>query len=523
MFIQSTFRVAGGLGRHLLEGRGNEQIVVRYDLFREAPTDPVLALRYFAALTDASPQTKRHFFQAIISPEVALEPIQVARICAAIEAEFGVQPGHPMIAVEHWKGDRPAHLHLVYPIVHPSSGRAIKSHENRVKDHIVARTMELEFGHPIVPAQKPDLNDIVLNRLEQRDIDVARFRDALENTAGPPTALRIAKADLQQASRLKVDAKKIASCVCACWDRAPDLRLFKTMIEANGFALAAGNKTVQLIEPDAGGAFDLARVLRADASREKRKRRIKQADLAAAFGPLESVDDVRDRLLAKALAAAQKETGFERKMLAAETRLDQSVDGMALDGPLPAPINLQPLTKTTLKVRREAIFAEQRERDALRRHRVDRAFKFAQWFDCPAAKKVAFMAAVLGVTLAGGGLTLAVVAGCVAVTQVPTRERARGLAMLAKLQRQADWAATRARLDDLRRTVEQSSMFPEEMRTLARSSTIDELLATLKPPDGKDGKGAGAAQPETEGVCKKKERSSLETSLARSRSDGYER
>ncbi len=480
MIVKSSFRRAGGLGRHLLRGEGNEEIVVRHDLFRNAPDDPMQALRYFAALTDASPRTGRHFCHVVVSPSEALDGKQLARVRSTIEREFGICDDHPCILVEHKKGDRPQHFHFVYPVVHPTIGRAIKSHDYRLKDHCAARALELEFGHEITLSDWDHRNETVAKHLRQQGIDTARLRAVMQDSRQSSNAHRIANKDLQQASRLHIEPRDIGGRVSECFEAAPDLKSFKANLEAQGFRLAMGQKTVQVVEGEMGGYFDLARLLRNAARAEGKKRSIKQDELVDAFGPLDDLDDVRVHILNIRLQQLEGEVEIEQELLQREA----DVDG---DEPCEARVT-KPSNKTsatigdnaTWKARHQAILAEQRMRDEIRRRRVDRAFKFAEWFDCHEARQIAYLAAACGVLLAGGGLGLAVVAGCIAVSQVPTRERARTLAYHERLIRIEEWSTTRRKLYDLKREVERSKKFPPEMRRRAEAYSVENMIEELR-------------------------------------------
>ncbi len=491
--------MAGGLGVHLLHGKGNEDIVVRSDLCRNAPDDPMLALRYFASLTDASARTKRHFCHVVVSPSEALDETQLIRVRSTIEREFCIGDDHPCIVVQHDKGDRPRHFHFVYPVVHPSSGLAIKSHEHRLKDHCAARSLELDFGHEITLSAWPRRNETVAKRLRPQGIDTTRMRAAMQASSPSPLVHRIANKDLQQASRLRIEPRDIGGRVSECFDAAPDLKSFKANLEAQGFRLAMGKKTVQVVEGEMGGYFDLARLLRNAARAEGKKRSIKQDQLVDAFGPLDDLDDVRAHILSVRLQQLEGEVEIEQKLLQREIDLDG--DQLSEARVTKPSMKTSPTIgdDATWKARREAILTEQQMRDEIRRRRVDRAFKFAEWFDCHEARQIAYLAAACGVLLAGGGLGLAVVAGCIAVSQVPTRERARTLAYHERLIRTEEWSTTRRKLYDLKREVERLKKFPPEMRRRAEAYSLENMIEELRAYRG-DGETKGAIVKETRSV-----------------------
>ncbi len=101
----------------------------------------------------------------------------------------------------------------------------------------------------------------------------------------------------------------------------------------------------------------------------------------------------------------------------------------------------------TLRARREAIQALYHERDAVRRRRVDRAFRAAKLLDVPELRRLAAALAVAGVLMTGGTLALALAAGVVAAGLLPTRASARAVAAAARSERAGDAARRRSETD----------------------------------------------------------------------------
>ena len=153
------------------------------------------------------------------------------------------------------------------------------------------------------------------------------------------------------------------------------------------------------------------------------------------------------------------------------------------------------------KARREAIQALYRERDAVRRRRVDRAFRAARVFATPAMRRLAFGLAAAGVLMTGGGLAMAMAGGLYAAHLVPSRARARSLAAAAQHDRRADAAARRAALDAAYRSTrdEQRKSTGHVRFSFDQVATQDRLLAgfyadaLLRASDG-DKSATGAAK-----------------------------
>jgi hypothetical protein len=150
MIVQSSFRQAGGLSSHLLRTDSNESVRLLESLCRNAPLDVRHALRAFAAISATNLRVKNAFVHIVIAPEVELVDGQRERILDLIDEAYEIRRDHPRIMVAHEKGARAVHYHVVFPLVHPETGRAIKSGKNHVHDELVARVL----ASPMEPTGK---------------------------------------------------------------------------------------------------------------------------------------------------------------------------------------------------------------------------------------------------------------------------------------------------------------------------------------------------------------------------------
>jgi hypothetical protein len=446
MIIRTEFIQLGGQAAHLSRTDTNKQVVVRYDLARLAPHGLLEATRAFAAITRSNPRTVRDLIHTKISPAHPLTDAELTRTLDMIEAELGIPKTMPRIVVEHDKGDRARHFHIIWPVVDPDTGRAIKSNENYFKDELVSRRLELAFGEAVTPG--PRQLDVV-EELRRRDrSDEAEVLSAL----GPVDAgARLGGRTRQQAARLGVNLNAFAETVHKCWvDSKGDHRRFGAALERQGLRIANGDNAILVLDDATGFPAPLARLLRQVGKDKRAPIHIKERDLQIAFGDAAEYSAARDAGLAEALAKANKGVETELERMAAEAAMDGEID-------LAKRLNRARLRKKErrraelrqpLKARRRQIADQYRRRDRIRRARVGRAFRAAKWAASPAIRNLAFLAGAGAMALAGGGLGLALVAVAVAVAMLPSFERARALAALARHEQGRDVAHKQKECDD---------------------------------------------------------------------------
>jgi hypothetical protein len=162
--------------------------------------------------------------------------------------------------------------------------------------------------------------------------------------------------------------------------------------------------------------------------------------VSAAYPQAEPFELVRDRSL---------QATFELATRKAEAEWDSSIAEAAADGEVDVARRLREQRELaaqerrvafsrSLEKRRQAIRAARKEARDLRTRRLQRAFKLAGIAENKLLRRVVLYAAGLGIILAGGGLGLALIGAGFAVAALPSRERARALALQSRLDNQRD-------------------------------------------------------------------------------------
>lgn len=445
MMERSEFIRLGGQAAHLLRADTNRRVVIRTDLARDAPDDLVDMTRFFAAIARTNPHTERDLLHIKISPARPLSDAQLARALEVIEDEFGITVTTPRGVVEHHKGRRPPHFHVLYPLVDPATGRAIRSNDNFLKDELVSRVLELEFGETIVPGPRIAA---VVEELDRRGQTMQA--EALKPHLTVPGGARFGNETRQQAERLGVDLHKFAESVAGCWKEAPDNgAAFVDSLARREMRLAKGRRAVLVVDDRTGFNAPLARLLRQVTKARGEEIEIGDAQLRDLLPELPDLVEARDAGLDKAATDARLALEREIARFSAEAVADrQKKLAQRLKRARDAERALRrEVVRRTLKERRAEILVLYRRRDRIRRARVGRAFIAARWAATPAVRKLAFVAAAGSMALAGGGLGVALVAGGLAVALLPNFEHARALAACAAVARAQDLAEQRDMMD----------------------------------------------------------------------------
>ena len=433
----------------------NESVVLETTFFRATPDNIEEALGMFAVISAANVRTRRHFMHVRISPDHPLTQDEVGITLGHIEDEFRIANGHPRIVVKHKKkGKRADHFHVVWPIVNPTTGRAIASDENYLKDETVSRTLEVKFGERIIAGPR---HEAVRTILEKRGIAAGNLDAPL-----PARGARFGGDLRQQAERLGVDIDAIGKRVYAAWRTQCDPEQFIRGVAKHGLGLAMGDRRIVVVDLATGLALPLARTLRAmSRAAGDDGLNVTEPQLRRSFPGLAPYRNVRESGLGDTLNAEARKADREFDRLAVEAKIDGQMRFARRLRELRAAQRAKDRAefRKTLDARRKAIRAEIAVRQKLRALRVRRAFLIARIVDRPSVRKIVFRAAAAGWVLAGGGLGAALVVGGIALLTLPTRERARAAAFAATIERRSDWserirrlreafAATRDELDN---------------------------------------------------------------------------
>lgn len=398
---------------HLLSTSNNKRVVEHHDLDRGCPGDLRQFLAFASALTAAHPRAKITLAHFKISPSLPLTRKQLLRTIVRIKWENGISRGHPMRLIEHDKGDRPPHFHLLFSAVDPVAGRVLSSKDNYARDELVSRRLEIAFGEKITPGPRVQRNAADL--LARGDLGEAGILAGYE----PVRRRGLDKeADRQQAARTKLPLAEFRSRLLSAVEKGVRFRSLPRALTAHGFSIAIGNRreTLMAVHDEAGMALPfLGSVAMASDGR---------MELA-----LEAIEELRRD--AASLPQARRE-GAARTLKRAYRDLDREIDRgrfeAAIDGDIDdvfsrmwrvrkkAETNNESAKRLQSQAAlRRATVAAKREAARVRQIRIDRVFRTARVMHSRQARRIAFAMAAGGMLLTGAGLSVALGAGVVAM------------------------------------------------------------------------------------------------------------
>lgn len=238
MMIKATrIRASAGaldLARHLTEGDENEKItLIRGTVagLHDAVEDAKRFNRLYAL---------RHF---IISPQLELTREQFEKAAKALGDEFGFD--HLMaLTVEHRKSRAdpsvsPLHWHLVVAETNAITGHVLSSSFSHPRHEKVARILELEFGHPIVPGAHDAAVLAALHGTGRTDL-ADRLSESLGRGPKPVAAYSVEAH--QTGKRNGVDLAVARQNIRAAWANSANGEEFRSQIATHGLELAMGDK-----------------------------------------------------------------------------------------------------------------------------------------------------------------------------------------------------------------------------------------------------------------------------------------
>ena len=476
MIIITTPRRIGELGRHLgRTGRGsNKQVIIRDDLIRDAPADTTLALRMMAALARRNRRVTRDIVHLKIAPKLPLGPEALERVLAVFEEEYGISVDVPRHVVEHHKGDRAPHFHVNYAMISPESGKALRFVRSAERDEMIARRLELELGEGLTPSLRVER---VAQMLRERGL--SEFAEIAATGPVAQKGLGRSKAEHQQADRLQADPDLLDARLLEAWRRSGgDIRKLPAELEKLGFRLAAGDKRVAgvpmvlLIDTETVHAGSLTRDLNRVRKAAGETMRIREPAMGAAVGELKPEKEVKAQLRRTAPQRADEALlgEFDRlieEMDAAGER-EEAAKAKVGRGRLAARLSAE--ESQTLKARQSDVRSRYRQRNRIRRARVNRSFVAAELFGSRKLRKVAFLLVSVGVLAVGGGLFTALAASGVAVGLLPSFTSAK------RRRAEADQAAAVDRTAMAKELRAETQRFFRE-RAVARRSGEEKELA----------------------------------------------
>lgn len=422
--------------QHLARTDTNKRVEVVAAAGRANINDIDLDLGLFEEISLTNRRVKRTLIHVRIAPEKPVSDAQLLHLLELNEKIHGIPSDQPRVVVRHSKGDRADHFHVLWPTVR-ADGLSVRSHGNYLRDEIISREAELVLGERFIPGPRMPM---VIAHFRQSGRD--QEADTLEQAPKRDRRSRLGDKAYNMAARSETDIASFQANVLVAWQEHHAGQDFAEALGRRGLRLALGDGTkrrrsiVLVVEDATGFHASLRRTINA-AAKARRLPLYVTSDQVPASAGLPALESAREAGFKDALKLAVDGHLKEKKLLVAERDEDRD------PGPVEAreTTSLPPVEftfKQTLKARRGAIKEHYRARDQLRQQRVDRAFAAAGIFGDRRLRRIVFAAAAAGVLLSGGGLGLALIAGGVARTLLPSRERARALAKAARIERQRD-------------------------------------------------------------------------------------
>jgi hypothetical protein len=449
VIIRSEYRQVGGLAAHLTSTEKNRLVRVEVELLRDCPTDIADTLALFVIFASTNARCRRDLLHLKISPGARISDLQLAQVLTVIEEEHGIPTTTPRHIVRHSKGDRADHFHACYAMVDPTTGRALDSSANYLKDEIASRRLELMFGERIVSGPR-DQQVVEILRARGSEDDARRISEASRKVE---RGVRLTDGDQRQAARLKMDERSLKRFVNDVWTAFNNQSDFIEALTAHGLGLAQGDRAVMVVDSETSFAKPLHRTINAAAKAAGCDVRMRAADTAILFPDLPTLAERKRALGDQAVVQAEADVGRELQRLRHEAAIDDDKDEVAAANEREAQLEAerqerQRQFRDTLQERRRLIRAAHEERRKLRKRRVDRAFKLSGITGTKILRRAVFLAVTYGVLLAGGGLGWALIFAGVARAALPDRELARALAYEASRQNDADFQQVKVKLDD---------------------------------------------------------------------------
>jgi hypothetical protein len=218
------------LASHLL--RRDENEVARVIEIRGVATaDLHRALDRMQAATALTADGRKGLYHASIDPDKreAMTPAQWGRSVEVLEQKLGLE-GQPRAVVYHVKrgedGEAREHVHVVWQRTDIDTRTLREDSFTRRKQQAAAIALEKEFGHTLAPRQS--------NRQS------------------------LTKDERQQAKRTGIKAEDVKADLTAAWQATRSGQAFQTVLEAQGYVLAQGERGLVAIDA-MGGAHSVAR------------------------------------------------------------------------------------------------------------------------------------------------------------------------------------------------------------------------------------------------------------------------
>lgn len=445
MILEARARKVGKLADHLARiGRdANKRVAVRAAFVRNCPVDITETLRLCAAFSRTVSGVSRDFVHLKISPNHELSDEELDATLAAYESEYGIPLTTPRHVTQHWKGDRPSHFHVIYGMVDPKSGKALRLWKSFERDEAIARSLEVRFGEPITASTRAErVAELLLERGEHAAADAVLAGARAERHRNAD------KAERAQATRRKADIKEIDGRLLALWRHCgADLKAFIIGLENAEFQAAHGDKVVMLIDLQSGEETALAKHLNRVTKAAGRPALVKERAVRELVGDVAGLAEVRAAVAAQAPRRARDAVAREFDLFWKELAIDE--DGIAENDDRAKRVrekSRRPEIAVDPVEARVRILADYRRRDRIRRARVARAFLMARVLGSRDVRRLAFFLAGAGAIMTGAGLVTALAAAGIAISVLPTYEKAHRTRRQVREEREVDFRNVRKEL-----------------------------------------------------------------------------
>ena len=305
MIIKSSQRAGHRqLAAHLIKSRDEdgEAQDVRISNYRNLMS----AQSVHAALMDmemmawASPRTKKDLYHISMSPSQELTEDEWEKAWDIYETEFGLED-HPFIEVTHDKKGR-VHQHRVYERVNTETERSIKLSFTKIRNELVARQLEYEFGHALTVGKHNRTVMIKLAEQGKEDI-VAWLEQSNAHDVDRPVA-DTEFSDLQQEHRTSIKKADVKAALKDAYAKTDTGAGFEAAIAEQNLLLCRGDRRDFVVVDARGGTHSPRRMIG-----------VKEAELRKSWADLDS-----NTLLTVQQAKASREAQWKANQAAEQKK-----------------------------------------------------------------------------------------------------------------------------------------------------------------------------------------------------------
>ncbi|AMJ61599.1 hypothetical protein [Bosea sp. PAMC 26642] len=221
-----------------------------------------------------------------------------------------------------------------------------------------------------------------------------------------------------------------------------DLRRFAAACPEAGFGIAMGHKSVTLFHLESGLPTSLVRHVNLVSKAHGEGARLLERDVREVLGRLPTLKELQGTYARSSVQRAGQAVEFEFDRFIGECEADGDtiVDAKAKAAKARLANRLSDQEGLELRNRQAAIRDRFRQRDRIRKARVNRAFLAARIFATPQMKKLVFFLAAGAAVLTGAGVVTALIGAGMVVAALPDRRDAQRVRQAANAERNSDQA-----------------------------------------------------------------------------------